>query len=554
MGVADYIKDEKQLFNYQYNGNDYYVCGSFVSLNDEGNAVLFKGNAFKHIEIIDNIYHPFHTAEIIINNDLNFFDKEYTYLGNGRDMLILTILPNTQQDAIAPLTNDDFVLKFEFIITDCIDINYENKICKRLKLVEAKEYKLSETFFNIRGIQKSIGGFSYLNTNEGNSKPTSAWIRAILKDVFPEMGEDLFIKDLNGNEFFEGEGCINLNLVPHGPIPNISVLQYVMQFHTHNGSPCVLRFDRIRKKFFVLSYKTLFENNEIFCKDELHFGRQATEEEGSPLSPISNITYRHHTKVWGESVLYGNEGNVSNIIEFYIEPPDASLVLKFLAKESINSYSRAHGAFMYNAQTLAPDNIIQKYNNLFVKPFEAIFNQYSLDKNFYMPQVDEHMRDNWKAVTNSLPPEMSVEQFEIKKILNLLNLNYTYMFKCRGTTARKTVTFADVLKFDAPPNTIREPGEELFDYNHLGRHLITCVKHIFIESGYINKIETIKPYKLRTKNSTSSNIQIKDFLQTSNVASIDQTQTDDLEPLENEPIVLEKPLIFDPSFIPKPKK
>jgi hypothetical protein len=514
MAISDYIKDKNELFNYQYNGNDYYVCGTFIALNTDGASVLMKGNAFKHIEIVDNIYHPFHTAEIIVNNDLNFFDKEYTYLGNGRDMLILTILPNSKYDAVAPLTNDDFVLKFEFIITECIDINYENKICKRLKLVEAKEYKLSETFFNITGIQRSIGGFSYLNTNEGNSKPTSSWIKAILKDVFPEMGEELFIRDLQGNEFFEGEGCINISMVPHGPIPNISVLQYVMQFHTHNGSPCILKFDRVRKKFFVLSYKTLFSNNEVFCKDEMHFGRQATEEEGSSSIAAPNIKYKHHTSVWGPSVLFGNEGNASNILEFYIEPPDASLILKFFTKESINTYSRSHGAFMYNAQTLAPDIIIEKYNDYFVKPFEKIFsNYYDLDKNFHMPQTNAHMTNNWKAVTNSLPPEMSVEQFEIKKLLNLLNLNYTYIYKSKGSTSRKTVTFMDVLKFDNPFNK-KNSNDELYDFNHLGRHLITSVKHIFIENSYFNKIETIKPYKLKSKNSMDGfkNTKIEDFL------------------------------------------
>jgi hypothetical protein len=486
MAISNYIGSDQELFKYQYNGDDYLVCGSFVSLDDSGNGILLKGNAFKYIEIVDNIYHPFHTAEIIVNNNLNFFDKEYNFLGNGRDMLVLTILPNSDQDAILPHNNEDFVLKFEFIITECIDINYENALCKRLKLVEAKEYKLSETFFNIAGVQRSLGGFSYLSSNEGNAKPTSSWIKSILSNVYTEMNDNIFIKDKEGKDFFEESNCINIDITPHGAIPNISVLNYVLQFHTHNESPCILRFDRVKKKFFVLSYNTLFSNSELFCKDEIHFGRQSNEiEKNTP-----DIEYDYFSRIWGEYALLGNSGKNSQIIEFYRENPDAALILKFFSKEGMSSYSRAHGAFMYNTQALAPEEIIQKYNKLFVEPFKKLFNKNELTYNFILPQSTAHMQNAWKTVTDSLPPEMNEEKIKIKKLSNLLNLNYTYMFKLKGSTVRKAATFVDVLKF----NNI--DTDERYDFNNLGRHLVTTVKHIFTENTYFNKIETIKPYKL----------------------------------------------------------
>jgi hypothetical protein len=417
-------------------------------------------------------------------------------------MLVLTILPDSNQNAILPHTNEDFVLKFEFIITECIDINYENSLCKRLKLVEAKEYKLSETFFNIAGVQKSIGGFSYLNSNEGNAKPTSEWIKSILQNVYTEMQNNLFIKDKEGKDFFEASNCINIDITPHGAIPNISVLNYIMQFHTHNESPCILRFDRIKKKFFLLSYNTLFANNEIFCKDEIHFGRQSNESEKN----TPDIEYQHFSKVWSEYALLGSSGKNSQIIEFYRENPDASLILKFFTKEGMSSYSRAHGAFMYNTQTLAPEEIIQKYDKLFLEPFKKLFNKNNLSYNFIMPQSTSHLKDAWKTVTDSLPPEMNEEKIKIKKISNLLNLNYTYMFKVRGSTARKASTFIDVLKFDNIDN------DERYDFNNLGRHLITNVKHIFVENSYFNKIETIKPYKLLPNQSTLNQNSIQNLL------------------------------------------
>ncbi len=495
MAISDYIGDDPKLFKYQYNGNDYLVCATFTSLDDSGNTVMMKGNAFRYIEIVDNIYHPFHTAEIIVNNNLNFFDKEYNYLGNGRDLLILTILPAADHNAVLPHTNDDFVLKFEFIIAACEDINYGNAICKRLKLVEAKEYKLSETFFDIVEVQNSIGGFSYLNTNQDNAKPTGSWIKSILKSIYTEMDGNLFIKDKDGVEFFEDTKCININITPHGAIPNISVINYIMQYHTHNDSPCILRYDRTQKKFYLISYNTLFSNNDLFCKDELHFGRQATAEEQEAHN--SNINYLHFSKKWGEYVLLGEAGKNSQILEFYREAPDASLVLNFFTKEGISGYSRSHGAFLYNTTALAPDSIIERYNKSFVEPFKDLFNNYKLQQNFYMPQSNGHMANAWKTVTSSLPPEMNEKQFEIRKLTNLLNLNYTYMFKCKGSTARKAATFVDVLKFD------QIEDDKNFDLNNLGRHLVTTVKHIFAENTYFNKIETIKPYKLTANKSNN---------------------------------------------------
>jgi hypothetical protein len=102
---------------------------------------------------------------------------------------------------------------------------------------------------------------------------------------------------------------------------------------------------------------------------------------------------------------------------------------------------------------------------------------------------------------------MNEKQFEIKKLSNLLNLNNTYIYKCRGSTARKAATFIDVVKFDQ--NT---ENDKNYDLNHLGRHLVTCVKHIFIENNYINKVETIKPYKLLDKNRPNSSETIIDLL------------------------------------------
>jgi hypothetical protein len=498
MPISNYISSNHEQFKYQYNGSDYFVCASLVALDDSGNATMLKGNAFRYIEIVDNIHHPFHTAEMIVKNDASFFDKEYTYLGNGRDMLILTILPASNEDAILPLTNDDFVLKFEFIITDCVDINYENSICKRLKLVEAKEYKLTESFFN------GGGAGSYLSENTFNTKPTGRWIKDILSEVCTEMDQGIFLTDSSGKEFLEQDGCINIDITPAGPVPYIAVLNYAMQFHVHNDSPCILRYDRIQKKFILISYKTLFTNNELFCKGELRFGRQPNAGEGTYKETQSNIDYNHLSKIYSDIILFGLGGSDSNIQESYVESPDASLILKFFTKEAISSYSRAHGAFLYNTQALAPDAIIEKYNKCFVEPFKPLFSSYNLQQNFIMPQSTGHMSNVWKTVTSSLPPEMNERQFEIKKLSNLLNLNYTYIYKTRGSTARKSATFVDVLKFDKNIDADRN-----FDLNNLGRHLITSVKHIFVENAYINKIETIKPYKLLDTNTSvkADNIQ-----------------------------------------------
>ena len=99
----------------------------------------------------------------------------------------------------------------------------------------------------------------------------------------------------------------------------------------------------------------------------------------------------------------------------------------------------------------------------------------------------------------------------------LLYLNgHTYQFKLEGLTHRQSMTFIDVVKNSDNPD-VNNPTK--WDYNHLGRHLITSVKHIFTQDTYMNEIETIKPYALRSKD--NNNQSIKDFLKSPETKSVE---------------------------------
>jgi hypothetical protein len=165
-------------------------------------------------------------------------------------------------------------------------------------------------------------------------------------------------------------------------------------------------------------------------------------------------------------------------------------------------YSRAHGTFMSDTKILSPDTIINTYKEKFLTPFNDLFAKYALKENFYLPQSNEHMQPMWKQRSESLPPDVTAKGHENKKLCNLLNLNHTYIIKSRGCTARQSASFIDILKFDREKNQ-KKSAESEFDLKHMGRHLVTCVKHIFSENIYINKIETIKPYRLVKKDNLS---------------------------------------------------
>lgn len=469
--------NQSPTFKATYGDKSYFL--TIMLYNSEGDALLLVRDSMKFLEIVDNIFNPFHEGTLVITNDFNIIESgemAYTFLGNGRDYLAITI--STEN------TDDEFTMAFTMVVTECVDIKYQNSICKQLTFCEERQYLLNEKFCDILEIKKNTAGASsYLETNAGNSQTTGELIKKILDATFDDQ-TDLYTST------YDEEGCVSLNLSPYGVMPYSQLLSYVMMSHSHQKSPCFLDHDRQSKKFTLMSFKRLFESHDQLVVERLIFPDPLKKASSQENRSYPNIKFTPTNKVFGTNAA----GNDSTIMEFFTESPAAMHGVNFFASQSISSMSRNFSTFTYNLKALNKDEYTKTYYEMFVEPFKSLFekeqDKHQLLPNFYVSKVKQ--KKNWTQIDGALPAAITEQQFLNQKMFSLLFLNQTYIFKLPGITRRRCGTFVDVYKETL--NVDEMPSN--WDVNTLGRHLITCVKHIFTHDTYNNHVETIKPYRL----------------------------------------------------------
>jgi hypothetical protein len=196
----------EKYFYAKYGDQDYYF--SLCLYNNLNNLVFLQRNSMIYLELDDNIFNPFHCGVILLANDLFVLEKTtspYVFLGNGRDIIDIEIIPkrtdNLQTDVNNEKVREYLGLKFQFVITESEDIVYNGVNCKKLTLVEYAQYMLAENICNVFNIQKSGGSNGNpIETIGANSVSTGEAIKAILNSVFSKDGtpaKDLYYLDSN---------------------------------------------------------------------------------------------------------------------------------------------------------------------------------------------------------------------------------------------------------------------------------------------------------------------------------------------------------------------
>jgi hypothetical protein len=345
---------------------------------------------------------------------------------------------------------------------------------------------LSENICNIFGLQKAGSVVpNYMGTNAGNGQPTGESIKSVLKAVYET--DDLYYSDETGKVIFESDSDSNVNLSPYGVVSYMEVLNYILTYHSYEKSPCVLQFDRFKKKFMLISFKTLFEKNNEYVIETIKFpGISKDESQQNDKPEFPAIRWETFPITFEES----------KINQFYVNAPTCKYNVDLAGNSAITSSSRGFKTMVFNLTTLNSDSFMKTFYDLFVKPFkEANFSTESktleLFPNFY---PNPNKKNNFNSFSGVLPPEMEEKKFLNQKLSTLLYLNNVYQFKLMGKTHRKSLAFIDVIK-----TAEIKDGKYVatkWDMNNLGRHLITSVKHIFTFDKYMNEIETIKPYRL----------------------------------------------------------
>ena len=473
-------------FHAKYGNEEYTV--KIALINEKNDTFFIKKNAIHYLEIIDNVFNPFHQGVIIVTNDFNVFENgpvPYTFLGNGRDVICIDISPN--------LSIKDSVISLRCVVTECIEITHNNSVCKKFTFVEAEQFILNEKQCNIFDL-KSLSGAAesaYLKSNAETALTTGDIIKRIINIVFNKGSQDMKMFTAEGKTYFDENGCKKVNLSPYKRYSYSELLMYMLQLHTSSDSPCFLSFDRRDKIFKLISYANIFKDSSKHTIERI---KVADPKEKTIGDADYNISFNHSKAYFGD---------ISQVYEYFVETPVARYNPELFSNESVTGYSKNNNTYMHDFNKLSKENYLKKYKEMFVEPFKSIFNTYQLEPNFTITTKDQSQR--WVDTDSSLPTTIAQTHAHVLKYNSLLYMNFTYIFKLRGNTLRLSGNFVDVVKQSKQKNEQASQG----DLNLLGRHFITCVKHIFTHDKYLNQVETIKPYKLTTGDSSSINDFIK---------------------------------------------
>jgi len=513
--MVEITNSKEQKHYYAKYGNEEFSF-SICLYNNEGYVMFLQRNTVLHLEITDNLFNPFHSAVIVIANDQNVLEKApepYVFLGNGRDIVDLEIIPihtgDFDKDSKNEKNKENLGLKFQFVIIECEDMVSNGTTCKKLTLVEYAQYMLSENIYNIFSHQKAGGsGGNYMETNAGNGKSTGEVIKAIIYAVYNDSQptDDLFYVDPDTKEkVFDIEGDSTVSLNPYGVISYAEVLNYVLSFHSHKQSPCILQFDRYQKKFQLVSLQRLFNDHKKFVIEKLKFPSPSKEksdagnDDGNP---------ERSAIIWDTFPITFEE---SKIVQFYVSSPTSKYNVDLAGNSGILSNSRSFKSMVFDLTTLNSESFMKTYYDLFVAPFKETFKgnagkNLEAFPNFY---PNPNKKNNYNTHKGYLSPALDEKKFLNQKLSALLYLNNVYQFKLIGKSHRKSLAFIDVTKTAESKNGKYVPTK--WDLNTLGRHLITNVKHVFTFDAYYNEIETIKSYRL-VDGKDSNNVSLADFL------------------------------------------
>lgn len=456
------------VFKAIFSNREYTV--RIALLNSLGDVEVLKKSAIRSLIINDNIFNPFHTGTLVATNNFNVLDTRYRFLNNGSDVMYLDIIPVNASEAFA-------------ISLRCIIVNSSNKqvgdsIHKIIEFVEYGQYVMNAKYCSLFDLKKSTGNNSYLNTNAASSAPTGDWIKRIINSVFENKSDDMSEFDVDaktGQPIFDAENSSNINISTYASMTYEKLLTYIMQKHTHQGSPCVLTHDRTSKKFQLMSLQRLFEEHEKHTTEVLTYGDARQSDASRPSVEFKSCP-----------VHFGQE---SQIDRFVTIEPSASFGAEHFSNEAVSSFSRAAGTFTHDMKSLSKNEFLKTYERMFVVPFKSLFAANKVVSNFNNQSL---ANNTWVDTTHTQPAAIGETERMNSKLASLLFMNYTYLISVPGNTGRQSRTFVDVYKqaqsSDAPTN--RD------DLSKLGRHLVTSVTHIFTQDTYTNQIETVKPYRL----------------------------------------------------------
>ena len=501
-----YARDNFQKFFYTINRKNYLFRATFV--NPDGITVDFQKDAIKDIYLQDNVYNPFVSGYLVIDNTEDYIERYklpaqtsefvdnvgergYRTRGDARDILLLSIIPVDPSadpyDEKSLDYNKVFGFQYVFILSNEIDMPSETGKLKKYTIDDfdfqiLKEKKL---FFSTVNLLKR-DNIAFLSDNERQAR-TGDCLKYILKtglenplSVYTTLSG---INEVTPN--FES-GASELFYSSPNNYTALDDLMYMYNIHVSNSSGKDFSF--LLKDKYTGEY-TLESASSIFQKA---FNKQ--NDSGGQYY-IENITI---TGATDEGNVIENDikkplialevGETSDIIDIKFFNTPGQEWQNNIKTTLVHSYNFDRKTFDINGVDGNIQRVKDNFSNLYVNPMKGKNDKQSTNFIINNTQKTNKSFDNQFLMYSEDSEALKLSLGRNKLLKDALKLNLGVEIIVQGGFQRKSGRFISI---DRSGSYV----DNDFDNKFLGIYFILQVEHIFKgNNSYNNKIIAVKTY------------------------------------------------------------
>ena len=456
------------------NGSDFFCqfklknSESFESQKGLGGLGIidFTKSSIVSLDIVDNIFEPFTSGSITVNNPFDYIEDNIKMRGDGTDILSVTLYDTSERTGAEAPSIEQRQLKYEFVVQD-----ESNDVSKTDRSNNFKTYTLLDVDYH------------KLNEAVPYGKRYSGLVGDIIRQVLEEF-------DLPCDDKLWSPGNHLIQDFPEYIIPAAGwrysdLIKYLLRIYYHSDGDGALAVQGILKqqrpegdepkgKFTLLPLTRIFSDNknttqEAFSVNDLTDRENSSQD--NPNNPVSDL----RTPVNKVAGALNNTNLTSPMTRFTNE---------FFVNYTVSTHDPQTG--VHSKDTVVIEDIEKEWTEAFVKIFECeggepLPNLYldKKDKNIYKPFVMPFRQD---VVKNLATAQM---------VSNLIFYNLQLNIDNIGDTNRRAGRFFDIFKLHTKKRDNKGLG--ISDTKLLGRWLATTVRHRFFKDRYQNVLTCIKP-------------------------------------------------------------
>lgn len=493
--------------DYIFNNQGYDI--EIILYNGKNKLVLTK-NAFRELNIEESLMDWAVRGYIVLDNQYEYFRRLpdlaqennpnafYKFLGNGKDLIKITIHPKKLEDRIESKINFDLPfeqwgIEFEAIMYDVKDIETDSVNTKLIKIYFAEKiyFDLMNRNIEFSTTEKATEGMDLEQIIQ-----LSNWDRSLKTGdaVYEFLKKNQLEKNLDNygtEKWNEGDDKNKIFYTSPSNQKAIQDLTYLLALHTadeaHKYEPCFFKLERSKNRGEPKQF-SLIPVSEYFKKA----GKDAPGEYATDHFYIQNVAQQD-----------------TNVIEIVKTPEvrgvDVVKDVKGIEYSEIKTYN-----FLENQATTN----ISLFSNFLNVSFNGIDGQFNFEKvGNTSEEARQFIKDNYikELKTTSNEARITLNK-EIKDGTNT-QIQFTNLktHEARYAVGRNRLILNQLfnaigISFPARGMTIRQPGrffsvsrkgeinDKDFDHRIEGQYLATNITHVFKtdDSNYFNDIVGVK--------------------------------------------------------------